>query len=171
MEGTETKEPAPRASERFMLPLLISITLGLLAVWNILPMLSGSHRPKYIGVVNNLKHIQVAKEQWALDHGVTGSVEVSAQNLGAYLGPYFVSNDLVKPILGERYIINPIGVDPEARLVRQADKLPAGTIIRLYPTGTPRSNIVLPGQAGGSMATSPPFQETNRNALPPEASR
>jgi len=68
----------------------------------------------------------------ASDHGATGAVQVSAQDLAIYMGQPAGSSNLVKPVMGERYIINPLGVAPEAQLARDSSRWPSGTVIRLH---------------------------------------
>ncbi len=134
------------------------VVLCVLFVWDfVLPSLGGSNKSKVISVVNNLNQIELAKELWASDHGATGAVQVSVQDLARYMGQPASSSSLVKPVMGERYIINPLGVAPEAQLARDSSRWPSGTVIRLHAQPT----VLLPNQQGGASGRQPIRPETN----------
>ena len=46
---------------------------------------NGGHRSKTLEIVNNLRQFSGAMQQWALDHGQTGAVIVTEENLAPYL--------------------------------------------------------------------------------------
>jgi hypothetical protein len=108
------------------------VLCGLFVWYFVLPALGGSRKSRVIGVVNNLSHIELAKDMWASDHGATGKVQVSAQDLAIYMGQSTGASNLVNPVMGERYFINPLGVAPEAQLARDSSRWPSGTVIRLH---------------------------------------
>jgi hypothetical protein len=118
------------------------VALVLRSAWNMLPMLTGGGPTKTMRIVNNLMGIELMKERWASDHSVTGAVQVSEQDLATY-APGYSSNGLVRPVIGERYIIHPLGVGPEAQLTRAYRKLPAGAVIRLRPETNRLFRVIL----------------------------
>jgi hypothetical protein len=161
--------PWPRATHRERLGsnvnvrpaiwFLILLAAGWLLFKLFAPLLSDREsRGGYaIRIINNLHQIDLAKEMWARDHIATGSVQVSAQDLGPYLSPRRGTNELVTPVVGERYVINPTGVEPQAQLTHSVGRWPSGAVIRLYGQPT----ILLPKQ-GGANGRQPPLSDTNR---------
>ena len=129
------------------------VVLCVLFVWHfVLPMLAGSRKSTVISVVNNLKQIELAKEMWASDRSATGALQVSAQDLAIYMGQPLGSSNLVRSVMGERYIINPLGVAPEAQLARDSGRWPSGTVIRLHGPPT----LLLPNRVAGRIALPAP---------------
>ena len=143
------QEPAKPVSPVLLAVLVVALCL--LFVWYfVLPALTRSRKSKVVSVVSNLRQIELMKEMWASDHGVTGSVRVSEQDLAPYAYGYS-SNGLARPVIGERYIIHRLGVGPEAQLTQAYKKLPAGTVIRLRPESNRLYRIFLPKpQVGGN---------------------
>ncbi len=133
--------PAPKVRGGFVFAFMLALIL--MIAWSMLPMLSGGGPTKTMGIVNNLRHIELMKEMWASDHSVTGAVQVSEHDLAPYAYGYS-SNGLAKPVIGERYIIHRLGVGPEAQLTQAYRKLPAGTVIRLRPETNRLFRIFLP---------------------------
>jgi hypothetical protein len=134
------------------------VALCLLFIWYfVLPALSGSRKSLVISVVNNLSQIELAKEMWASDRGATGALQVSAQDLAIYMGQPAGSSNLVKPVMGERYIINPFGVAPEAVLAHDSGRWPSGTVIRLHS----RPTLLLPNEQGRANGRQPSSSLTN----------
>lgn len=113
-------------------------------VWHvILPALGGSRKSNVMSIVSNLRQIEMMKEIWASDHGLTNPVRVSEADLAPYAHGY-LSNGLVRPVMGERYSIHRLGIGPEAQLTRPSRSLPTGTVIRLrYETNRPYSSFCL----------------------------
>ncbi len=142
---------SPTVRPGFVLTLFVVLLVPFLA-WSILPMLSGGGPTKVMQIVNNLRQIELMKERWASSHSVTGSVQISEQDL-APLVPGYSSNGLVRPVIGERYILHRLGVGPEAQLTRRCGKFPAGTFIRLRPDTNRLFRIYLPnGRTSGNRA-------------------
>jgi len=96
-------------------------------------------------IVANLRQIELMKQMWASDQGVTGTVQITEQDLAPYAYGYS-SNGLARPVAGEQYIIHRLGVGPEAELTRPYGKLPAGTVIRLRPESNQLFRIILPNK-------------------------
>jgi hypothetical protein len=104
------------------------------------PTFVGSHRSKRNTIFANLKQLQGAKEHWAFEQNRTGNVEVTKENLHDYF-----KGGWVKPVIGERYVLNTLSNMTEAVLTRRLDEFPKGTILRLANVdGNPACEIVWP---------------------------
>jgi hypothetical protein len=158
MLGNIMSDPTPKVCGGFVFALMVAFVL--LIAWSMLPTLSGGGPTKTMGIVNNLRQIEIMKEMWASDRSITGKVQVSEHDLAPYAHGYS-SNGLAKPLIGERYIIHPLGVGPEAQLTKTYGKLPAGTIIRLRPDTNRLFRIFLPNAQGGANGRQPFSADTN----------
>ena len=138
---SQTVGPKDRVS--FLLLLLLGIFGLACLVALLLPALAGGGPSKTLRIVNNIRQIEVMKQMWASDHGVTGSVRSTEQDLAPYAYGYS-SNDLARPVFGERYSIHRLGVGPEAQLTKTYGKLPAGTVVRLRPESNRLFRVFLP---------------------------
>jgi hypothetical protein len=98
----------------------------------VLPHLAGSHRAMAPRIYSNLKQIEIAKQMWAQDHSVTGAVQITERDLAPYLRSPQNSN-FVSSVICEHYVINPLGVSPEAVLTQSWKAWPSGTVFRLNP--------------------------------------
>jgi len=92
-------------------------------------------------IINNLRSIEDAVQQWALEQTRTGAVEVTWMNIGPYLGHSPVSEGRVKAVAGEIYTLKSLVESPEAQLTRDLEGRPKGTVIRL---GTNDAEFILP---------------------------
>jgi type II secretory pathway pseudopilin PulG len=63
-------------------------------------------------IQDNLRAIETAKDQWALDKNHTVGDAPST----ADIQPYLLEGKLPQPVLGERYTLNPVGSLPTATL-------------------------------------------------------
>ena len=111
-------------------------------------------------VLANLKQIETAKQMWARDHAVTGAEQVRLGDLRSYLPPHF-SNELSQSVMGERYVINPIGIRPEAVLTRAVGGLHSGATIRFGAAPDPSAFTASPKQQGTADGGQPVRLETN----------
>lgn len=111
----------------------------------LLPVRSSGGPSRLTKILNNLRQIDVAKQMWAQDHHATNSTSVSPADIAPYL-PKSKSNQLVSAAVDERYIINAVGVGPEAQLTRSFGKWRPGTIIRFHPATNITYRIILPTQ-------------------------
>ena len=95
-------------------------------------------------IINNLRYIDAAKQQWAFEHGVTNADQAAhfiqplswkdiapylLQNTNVLLRNHFGSDGVVHPISGEIYTINSLRKPPEAKLTHDVEFLTKGTII------------------------------------------
>ena len=97
---------------------------------------------KLLGIIHHLQQIDAAKQQWALEHGLTNTISlnrvITEKELAPYLLPaYTQKKEFGNPAFGELYLIRDLNQSPEAVLTRTlaeryADSsLPKGTVIRL----------------------------------------
>ena len=151
-------------SVRFSLLFLLLVVVGLWFLYIFFaPMLVVGGPAKTMSIVNNLRQIELMKQQWALDHGVTGLVRIAEHDLAPYAYGYS-SNGIARPVIGERYIIHRSGVGPEAQLTQAYGKLPAGTAIRLRPDTNRLFRIFLPNEQSRANGRQPFSSETNRTS-------
>jgi hypothetical protein len=94
-----------------------------------IPNFAGSHRSKAHAIVSNLRQLDGAMQQWGLDHGQTGTVVVTEENLVPYL------RHPPKPVAGERYVLKTLAESPEAHLTHKVELWPAGSVLRLSTNG------------------------------------
>jgi hypothetical protein len=113
-------------------------SLVLLALIVLMPYFESTHHhriSKLNGIISNLRILDGAKQQWAFEHHRTGAVEVTREDIAAYLrGPAF--EGWVQPVAGEQYVLKTLIESPEAKLTCMVDGRPEGTRIRLLPDGT-----------------------------------
>lgn len=105
---------------------VLSVTAFLLVYKVAMPNFVKSGPGNMNRIVNNLRQLDGAKQQWALDHNRTGAVVVTKADIAPYLRPDF----WVKPAAGESYTIGTLEQSPEAHLTRQVDNHAKGTVIR-----------------------------------------
>jgi hypothetical protein len=152
--GDMNQRPPQQLRSGLLACLLAAVVLAVL--WSVLPMFTGGGPSKTGKILNNLEQIQLMKQFWAKDHISTGPGEPSEQDLARYAPGSHASDQLVSPVVGERYIINAVGIPPEARLTHKLGNLPDGTIIRLHGNGPPAYEIVLPNRVAGRIALPAP---------------
>lgn len=118
------------------------VLLGIFAAHNFV----GEYGPgvKANAIINNLRYIDAAKQQWALEHGITNANQMlqfnqalSWKDIAPYLlqdinviqSKHFNSNGEPSPVSGEIYTINSPDKAPEAKLTHDVGFLSKGTII------------------------------------------
>lgn len=101
------------------------------------------------GIVNNLRQIQGAKEQWAFENHETNDVVVTRAMFDGMFGRRGY-DAYVRPVARERYTINTLWKPAEAELTREVGYYPRGTVVRLG-TNT-HEEIILPNPQGGGNA-------------------
>jgi hypothetical protein len=138
--------------------ILLMAIVGLFIVVAI-PNFVGGGPSRLNSIVNNLIHLDGAKNQWAWEHGITNVTQVSRQLTDVDIARYLISRDNrdhfdrfgsgfdhnghIHSVIGEKYNLNVWNVSPEAKLSRNYFCLPKGTVIRL---GSNDVEYVLPGQ-------------------------
>jgi hypothetical protein len=87
--------------------------------------------PLYSGIVSNLQVIKNSKQLWAADKKLTEKDTPTESELA----PYFNDGRFPRPVIGETYRINPLGLNPVAvvpkRLRVGSRSVEAGGEIRL----------------------------------------
>lgn len=134
--------------------LLAAIIVLFIAI--IVPNFIHSGPGKISGIVNRLRQIDAAKQQWAIEHGITNAVlfkiELTTNDLAPYLLPSYVQKEFGDPIFHERYFIKHLSESPEAEILREVReygsplnwKLPKGVIVRLGSNNM--AEYILPGR-------------------------
>ncbi len=165
---TDSDESACKRLGSWILRTLIAMAIVGTLAWIAMPNFIGGGPGKLTGVINVLRQLDGAKQQWAFEQGLTNNVnvtrQITSQDIARYLvhgedqnrvdrfGFGFDPNGNILSPEGIVYSINPLGISPEALLTSDfRDKrwprgwrLPKGTIIRF---GTNSSEeYVLPGQ-------------------------
>ena len=150
--------------------LLLLVIVGLLAAISI-PNFVGGGPGKMFGIKGVLMNIDRLKYEWAIEHGYTNNMEptrpITTQEIATYFARNgddpFVRMRLVIDkdgnllyIQGVVYVINPLGISPEARFTKAfklddrggffSPKIPKGTIMRFSNDDEELVEYVLPGQ-------------------------
>jgi len=99
--------------------------VGLLAAIAIPNCVKARQTAQYNAIVNNLRMIEGAKAQWALENRKREGTPVTEQDLAQY-----VRGGRVHPITGETYNINPVGTPITATLSQRIMNHPAGSVIK-----------------------------------------
>jgi hypothetical protein len=108
---------------RVALILVLAVLVGLLIAIVMANTGPISRHSKINAMVNNLRQLDGAAEQWAIDHHQTGAVLVTEADLTNYL------RRSLQPIAGERYVLRPRPESPEVVLTREVEGRPRGTVI------------------------------------------
>jgi len=122
---------------RILAALIIGGVIAYLVVATLEPR-CGSYTRAFLGIVNSLRQIEAAKEQFMIDSNAVPGSTVSRAQLLLYLPEQFWNSHA-------DYHVNVLGVPPEAVLPSEFDGLPARTVIRLQ-TNNPGYKIILPNQ-------------------------
>jgi hypothetical protein len=144
--------------------LLLLLIVGMLAAMSI-PNSVGGGPSKISSVINMLRQIDGAKEQWAFEHGWTNTAGLSHEipHIASLLkrdkdrfdrfGFGFDKNGTPHGVQGVVFLINPLGISPEAKFTKDfklndrdwfnVPQIPKDTILRF---GTNGAEYVLPGQ-------------------------
>ena len=110
-------------------------------------------------VVNNLRQIDSAKDQWAVE---------TKRNIGDLanendIGPYLIQKPWPwqKPVMGEEYFFRSVGENPEAEFKKKTGIFPAGTIVRLT-ANHPGTEYLVP--AGNGLFVTNTIEQLVENA-------
>jgi prepilin-type N-terminal cleavage/methylation domain-containing protein len=108
-----------------LVEIMIVVTIiGLLATLAIPSMAKARDTSRLNVIYNNLRILQAAKDQWALEDKEADGADVSSI---AILNPYIRYGALI-PVVNEAYVPNPVGAVVEA-------DLPSGTSLGPYGPG------------------------------------
>jgi hypothetical protein len=104
--------------------ILVVLVLGLCT-----PKFAGVGPSKTSRIANNLRQLDAAKHQWAIENGKTGAVVVTEQDVAPYLRSF-------ESAAGERYNLRTLPESPEVRLTRDVEGKPKGSVLRPNTNGT-----------------------------------
>jgi len=132
------------------------------AVYVYTPHFNRSGPSKTSGIIDNLRQLDGATQQWAIEHGQTGGVIVTWEDLAPYLRRTPNLGVWVKPVAGEKYTLKTVKESPEAELTRELEGRPKGTVLRLGSNLD--VEIILPNPQGEGNGRQPFSSETNRTS-------
>ena len=132
-------EPSKKIRNR-LFGLMIFVLSGGFLVAIFVPNFVGSHTSKAIGIANNLRQLDAAKQMWVSDYQFTNHnqiLEMTHQLSEQDLSPYLRRSGLLfKSVADEKYLIKPLNESPEAILVHKIDMpWPIGSMICLATNG------------------------------------
>jgi hypothetical protein len=113
---------------------------------------------KTTGIEWRLRLIDTAKQEWAADHHQTNDVVMTTEDIAPYL-THFFPQGMIRPVAGERYMINTLWKAPEAELTRELEGRAKGTLIRV-------DDYILPNPQGGANRRQASSSQTNRTSEP-----
>lgn len=96
---------------RLIILLVAGLSLVCVVCW---PNFVRSGTNKTTGIINNLRQLDGAKQAWAFEHGHTGTVVVTREDITPYLKPASGPDVLVQPWAGEFYRLGNLAEFPEA---------------------------------------------------------
>ena len=123
--------------------LAVVALLAVLAAMMLPALASAKRKAQNINIVNNLKQLDLAKNEWAADNNKSGDAVVTMDDLKPYLG-----NTFPRSVAGEKYevgkVSEPATADIDAKKAKQigslASRLPsggaAGGVVQLSSDGT-----------------------------------
>lgn len=138
----------------------VILSLGVLVallISIVVPNMPSSRHSRINAMVNNLRQLDGAVEQWAIDHHQTGAVLVTEADLTPYL------RHSQQPVAGERYVLRPLPQSPEVVLTREVEGRPKGTVI-CFTTNGGDLRFIPPIPQGRANWSQPIHSETNRTS-------
>jgi hypothetical protein len=151
--------------------LLLLVIVGLLAAIAV-PNFVGGGPSKTSGIINILRNVDAAKEQWAIEHGYNNKMSPAREITAQDITPFFYHEDGKNPLTrlglvidkdgnlrnpqGVVFVINPLGFAPEVKFAKAfklsdhsgffGPKIPKGTVMRFSTNADDIVEYVLPGQ-------------------------
>lgn len=104
---------------------------------------TGESKQNYI--IDNLRFIDGAKSEWAIEHGITNDAQImqlSNPPTEQDLIPYMGGGYFLHPIAGEIYIINPMNLPPVAKLTRKVGTWPKDAVFWLPYNLNPAGQLI-----------------------------
>ena len=106
----------------WLLTVFLLVAIGGLFIAIAVPNFVHGGPGKITGIIGHLRQIDAAKQQWAIEHGMTIATqlvrELSPADLAPYLLADFTRKDFGNPIYGERYSIKRLDESPEVLTTR-----------------------------------------------------
>jgi hypothetical protein len=135
-------ESNSKPKRSWLLPIVVLVAIIGLLISIAVPNFVHGGSTKLLGIIHHLQQIDAAKQQWALEHGLTNIISlnrvITEKELASYLLPaYTQKEEFGNPAFGELYLIRDLNQSPEAVLTRTlterytGSSLPKGTVIRL----------------------------------------
>jgi Tfp pilus assembly protein PilE len=121
--GNGSSDPSQKAL--IMSSMQPAAVVGLLAAIAIPNFVKARETAQYNAILNNLRMMEAAKEQWALENRKREGSAVTEQDMKPYL-----RSGKINPIAGETYNINPVGTPATATLSKGIANHPAGSVIK-----------------------------------------
>jgi Tfp pilus assembly major pilin PilA len=122
--GNGSADPSKRVL--LMSTMQPAAVVGLLAAIAIPNFVKARQTAQYNAIVNNLRQIEAAKMQWALENRKRAGDAVAERDLAEYL-----KGGGIKPVAGESYQLNPVGTPATATLSQPIMDHPAGSVIQV----------------------------------------
>jgi type II secretory pathway pseudopilin PulG len=135
--GWEVFGNGSQSFNRAALAPLVVAPIGLLAGIAIPNFVKARSTAQHNAMINNLRMLEGAKEQWALENRKNSGDAVSESDVAPYL-----PGKKLKPIAGEEYTINPVGTAPTAKIATAWNGHPAGTQISTADASVTRKSNV-----------------------------
>jgi prepilin-type N-terminal cleavage/methylation domain-containing protein len=95
--------------------MIVVAIIGLLAAIAIPNLVKARQTSQTNACINNLRQLDAAKVQWALDTGQGTGFPVSSSNLQPYIGHSATSQMPACPIGGSSYVIGIVGMNPSCQ--------------------------------------------------------
>jgi hypothetical protein len=139
-------------------PVFVILAAGAFLLAIAIPNFVRSGPNKMNNIINNLRQLDAAKQQWAYEHVTTNweqvaklTNQISEQDLYPYLHRSGDGASYIVPVGGEKYLANALNESPEAKLAYPIAgySWPAGSIIRFSGIEKPNCyfEVVFPGGA------------------------
>ena len=162
-------ESKPKSIRSWLLTVVLMMAIVGLLIAIAIPNYIGGGPGKISSVINMLRQIDGAKQEWAIEHGFTNGVAPSREMTQQDLAPLFSHGDdkdhfdrfgfgidrngNIHGTEGVVFAIKPLGISPEAKFTKSfmlndrdwfyGPKIPKDTILRFGATG---EEYILPGQ-------------------------
>ncbi|HXT40113.1 MAG TPA: hypothetical protein VN887_08820 [Candidatus Angelobacter sp.] len=120
--GNGNTDPSRKAL--LMATLQPAAVVGLLAAIAVPNFVKARQTAQYNAIMNNLRMIEGAKDQWALENKKSTGSKVTEQDIEEY-----IRGGRINPVAGESYHLNAVGTPAAATLKQQLMNHPAGSVI------------------------------------------
>lgn len=154
--NSDSKDITSKPDYSWVWKIIFVIAAAGLLFWIPIPNFIRGGPGKITGIINRLRQIDAAKQEWAIEHGITNAAqlnrELTPQDLAPYLLTNFTQKDFGNPIYGEHYYIKNLNESLEVELTKDLReygwpnnwKLPKGTVVKFGTNGI--EEYLLPGQ-------------------------